>query len=73
MQRHYVAAADIRAEISRQQYDDGLLSFENWDLIENDLINKRKGLLDSQRAALLAETAWWRATGYEAFMSSKPK
>jgi outer membrane protein TolC len=73
VQRRYVAAADIRAEISRQQYGDGLLSFENWDLIENDLISKRKRLLDSQRASLLAEATWWRTTGYEAFMSSRPK
>jgi len=73
VQHRYVAAADVRAEISRQQYGDGLLTFENWDLIENDLIDKRKRLLDSRRAALLAEAAWRRATGYEAFTASAPQ
>ena len=67
VQENYVAAAQIRAQIARQQYEDGLLSFENWVVIEDDLIAKRKQLLGAQRNASLAEAAWWKATGYDVF------
>ncbi len=70
VQAKYVDAAEIRAQISRQQYEDGLLSFENWIVIEDDLIAKRKQLLGAQRSALLAEAAWWEATGYSAFVKT---
>jgi len=63
----YLSAAETRAEIARQQYGDGLLSFDNWDLIESDLIARRRSLLESQRAAMQAEAAWWRTTGRSAF------
>ncbi|MCX7010266.1 MAG: TolC family protein, partial [Kiritimatiellaeota bacterium] len=37
VQREFLQAAELRAEISRNQYEIGLLSFDNWDIIENDL------------------------------------
>ncbi len=67
VQRTYLEAAGIRAEIARQQYGDGLLSFDNWDLIESDVIGRRKSLLDRQRGGMLAEAAWNRVTGGAAF------
>ena len=67
VQKKYVEASDIRAEIARQQYEDGLLSFENWVLIEDDVISRRKLLLDAQKNAMAAEAAWWKAIGYNAF------
>ena len=67
VQRRQLEASELRAEISREQYTNGLLGFENWDIIENDLIAKRKRLLDAQRDALLAEAAWWRKSGRSAF------
>lgn len=56
-------ATALRAEIARKQYESGLLTFESWDIIENDLIQSRKNLLQARRAALLAEAGWWRAVG----------
>ncbi len=67
VQAKYVDATDIRAQISRQQYEDGLLSFDNWVVIEDDLIARRKLLLGAQRNALLAEAAWWETTGFSVF------
>jgi outer membrane protein TolC len=73
VQAKYAEAAEIRAQISRQQYEGGLLSFENWNVIEDDLITKNEQLLDARRNALLAEAAWWQATGYEAFSRTTPR
>ncbi|MCF7847293.1 MAG: TolC family protein [Kiritimatiellales bacterium] len=73
VQTKYAEAAEIRAEISRQQYEGGLLSFENWILIEDDLISKNEQLLNARRSALMAEAAWWQATGYEAFSQTNPR
>lgn len=67
VQTKYEEAAEIRAEISRQQYEGGLLSFENWVVIEDDLIAKEEKLLDARKSALIAEAAWWRTIGYEVF------
>jgi outer membrane protein TolC len=71
VQAKYVEAAEIRAEIARQQYKDGLLTFENWSLIEDDLIGKRKQLVDARRNAMSAEASWWLATGREVFSDAK--
>ncbi|MBM4147732.1 MAG: TolC family protein [Lentisphaerae bacterium] len=70
VQRRYLEAAEARAAIARQQYEDGMLGFENWDIIENDLIGRRKRLLDSRRSLALAEAAWQRAIGISAFGGS---
>lgn len=56
-------AAIIRAEIARRKYNNGLLSFEEWDIIENDLITRQKNDLDSLRNRVTAEAAWERDQG----------
>lgn len=56
-------AALVRAEIARQKYNNGLLSFEDWDIIENDLIGRQKVYLQSQRDRVIAEAVWEQAQG----------
>ncbi len=63
VQAEFLAAAEVRADIARAQYRNGLLSFEDWDLIENDLIDKQKAVLSSRRDAVLARAAWDKALG----------
>ncbi len=58
VQQDFQLAARVRAEIARTQYSNGLLSFQDWDLIENDLIEKEKALLASKQAAVMAEARW---------------
>lgn len=72
VQAKYAEAAEIRAQISRQQYEGGILSFENWIVIEDDLIDKKEQLLDARKSDLMAEAAWWRTIGYEAFSQTNP-
>lgn len=58
-----VAAAATRAEIARHRYDNGLMSFEDWDFIENDLVARQKTVLASRRERINAEAAWEQAQG----------
>ena len=59
----FLDAADVRARIARSKYNNGLMSFEDWDRIENDLILRQKSLLQSQRERVTAEAAWEQAQG----------
>jgi outer membrane protein TolC len=54
----FVTATTVRAQIARNKYNNGLLTFENWDIIESDLINRQKTLLMTQRQRVLVEAAW---------------
>ena len=56
-------AASTRAEIGRSKYNNGLLTFEDWDVIENDLINREKAILQTRRERVNAEAAWELALG----------
>ncbi|UYL09381.1 TolC family protein [Bdellovibrio sp. SKB1291214] len=64
----YVLAARTRADIARAKYNNGLMSFEDWDTIENDLINKTKQYLTSKRDRIIAEAAWEKAQGVGALL-----
>ncbi len=63
VQRDFLEAAKIRAEVSRGQYTLGLLSFQDWDAIENDLIVNQKTMLANSRDAIVAQAAWEQAQG----------
>lgn len=59
----FLVAAKSRAEIARSKYNNGLLTFDEWDIIENDLINRTKVYLQSKRDRIIAEAAWEQAQG----------
>ncbi|MBI2059513.1 MAG: TolC family protein [Nitrospirae bacterium] len=63
VQNEFLEAARLRAEIGRSQYTSGLLSFQDWDLIENDLISTEKSWLASKTDVWLAQAEWLRAQG----------
>ncbi|MCB0222040.1 MAG: TolC family protein [Chrysiogenetes bacterium] len=63
----FMKAASIRAEIARSKYNNGLLSFEDWDVIENDLISRQKNHLQSLRNHVTTEAAWQQAQGKAVF------
>jgi outer membrane protein len=56
-------AATIRATISRKRYNNGILMFEQWDIIETDLINRQKTALLSKRDRIIAEGSWMQSRG----------
>lgn len=59
----FVLAASSRERIAKAQYNNGLISFIDWDTIENDLINRQKSLLQTQRDRVVAEAAWEQVQG----------
>lgn len=59
----FLEAAVTRAEIARSRYNNGLMSFEDWDRIESDLIQRQKTFLQSQRDRVTAEAAWEQSQG----------
>ncbi len=56
-------AAMVRSDIGRTRYNNGLLTFDDWDIIENDLISRQKTLLQTRRDRATAEGAWEQAQG----------
>ena len=63
MNAAYLQAEGVRAEIGRSQYASGMLSFEDWDRIENDLISSEKSDLGGRRDAVVAEANWEKVQG----------
>jgi outer membrane protein TolC len=63
----YLEASEARAIISRGKYQNGLMTFEDWDLIETDLINRQKNELQTRRDVVLAEATFEQAKGKSVF------
>lgn len=56
-------AVTLRAEIARSKYNNGLTTFDDWDLIESDLITRQRAVLSSQGNRVVAEASWEQAQG----------
>ncbi|GBR73450.1 hypothetical protein NO1_0832 [Candidatus Termititenax aidoneus] len=56
-------ATTERSTIAAEQYANGLISFDNWIIIEDALINAQQQELSSRIDALLQEAAWLNAKG----------
>ncbi|MCJ7773824.1 MAG: TolC family protein [Desulfobacterales bacterium] len=63
VQRKYLQAAEERAKIANAQYSTGLISFDNWIIIEDSLVSSKKAFLDSKANMLVAEANWIQAKG----------
>lgn len=56
-------ATTVQEKIAKQQYNNGLLNFENWDIIEGNLISYQKAQLISKRDRIIAESTWRQVQG----------
>ncbi|MDD5566500.1 MAG: TolC family protein, partial [Candidatus Omnitrophica bacterium] len=63
LQKKFLEAAEERAKIAEAQYSLGLIQFDNWTIIEDDLVGTKKAFLNAQANALLAEANWIQAKG----------
>ncbi len=63
VQKKFLDAAIERAGISEAQYSLGLVQFDNWTIIEDDLVSAKKAFLNAQANAMLAEANWVQAKG----------
>ncbi len=63
VQEKFLEATDERAKIAQAQYSIGLLSFDNWTIIEDNLANIKKSYLESQANTLISEANWILSQG----------
>lgn len=63
VEREDLEAAEERAKIAEAQYSTGFIAFDNWIIIENDLVEAKKAYLNAQAGALSAEAEWMDAKG----------
>jgi outer membrane protein TolC len=63
VQKRFLEAADERAKITRAQYSTGLATFNDWIIIEDNLVKAQKAYLNAQAEMLVAEAYWIQAIG----------
>lgn len=59
----YLEAAQVREKVSRQKYNNGLSTFDDWDIIESDLIKRQKDYLTTERDRIIYEATWEQVLG----------
>ncbi|MFA6610185.1 MAG: TolC family protein [Candidatus Omnitrophota bacterium] len=63
VQKKFLEATEERAKIARAEYSIGLMSFDNWIIIENNLVSAKKSFVNAEVNSLIAEAAWIQAKG----------
>jgi outer membrane protein TolC len=63
VQKQVLQAADEREKISRVEYTNGLITFDNWTIIEDNFAQAQTSLLTAQANAFIAEAQWIQAQG----------
>ncbi len=63
VQKDYLIANQERSKIAQAQYSIGFISFDNWTIIEDNLVKAKKAYLDAQAGMLLAQASWIQAKG----------
>jgi outer membrane protein TolC len=63
VKKKFLKAAEERAKIAQTQYSSGLITFNDWIIIEDNLVSTKKAFLDAQADALIAEANWIQAKG----------
>ncbi len=59
----FLQAADERAKIAKAQYGTGLIGFDDWVIIENNLVAAQKAKITALANVLIAEANWVHAIG----------
>ncbi|MFH1776546.1 MAG: TolC family protein [Candidatus Omnitrophota bacterium] len=63
VKKKFFEAALERAKIANAQYSSGLTTFDDWIIIENNLVSTKKAYLDAQANLLVTEAYWIQAKG----------
>lgn len=59
----FKSAAQMRSDIAKKKYNNGLMSFDDWDVVENDLIQREKNTLLSSRDRVVGNANWEQVQG----------
>ena len=73
VQKELYDAEKLRAEISTAKYKQGLLSYEDWDIIESNLINQGKTHLQRRRTSEIQQARWKNALGWSDWYTEQGK
>jgi len=63
VKKKFLEATQERAKIATAQYSTGLVAFNDWIIIEDNLVSAKKAYLDAQANLLIAEANWIQAKG----------
>ncbi|MFA6169644.1 MAG: TolC family protein [Candidatus Margulisiibacteriota bacterium] len=63
IQQEYLAASTERSRIAQVKYLNGLVTYTEWDQIQNEYISAQNSLLNANKSALLAEASWYKSFG----------
>lgn len=63
VRKKFLEATEERAKITQAQYETGLISFDDWIIIEDNLVNAKKAFLNAEANMLVAEAYWIQAIG----------
>jgi outer membrane protein TolC len=63
VRKKFLEAAEERARIASSQYSAGLVSFDDWVIIEDNLVSTKKSFLDARANLLSFEADWVQAKG----------
>jgi len=63
VQKKQLAATQERSEIANVEFSTGFMNYDNWTIIEDNLVQAKTGYLSAQVNALLAEANWIAAKG----------
>ncbi len=63
VQKKFLKANEERAKITKTQYESGLASFNDWIIIEDNLVNSQKAYLNAENDMLIVEAYWIQAIG----------
>ena len=58
-----LVANEERSKIAEAQYSTGFITYDNWTIIEDNIVQSKKAYLNAQANALLAEAQWIKAKG----------
>jgi GH25 family lysozyme M1 (1,4-beta-N-acetylmuramidase) len=71
VQLELMKAEQLRAEISTAKYKQGLLSYEDWDIIESNLIALEKTYLTRRRSSEMEQARWKNALGWSVWQTTE--
>ncbi len=63
MRQKFLEDDEARCKIAEAQYSSGLVTFNDWVIIEDNLVSSQKSFLNAETNALLAEASWVQAKG----------
>ncbi len=63
VQKKFLEANEERSRIANAQYSIGFITFDNWTIIEDNLVQSKTTYVNAEAAALVAEANWLQAKG----------